>query len=96
VPEIDNDYFRKAYSRISRQVLTSGASEKVPDNSEFARQLKLALARNMNIYIDPIMIYNEVRLGITETLPLLGNLKETGHQEGASFLDGSYIPVIYK
>jgi hypothetical protein len=86
IPEINNDYFRKAYSRISRQVLTSGALETVPDESEFARQLKMCLEKNKNQYLDPLMLYNEIRLGITVTLPLFGNIKETGHQEGASFL----------
>lgn len=85
-PTIDNSYFQKAYSRISRQVLTSGASESVPDVSEFARQLKLALQRNMNTYLDPLMLFNQIRLGISDTSPLLGSLKETGHQNGASFL----------
>ncbi len=34
-PSIDQSYFKKAYGRISRQILTSGASEVVPDRSEF-------------------------------------------------------------
>lgn len=55
IEAIDNVYFSKAFSKVSRQVLTSGASERVPDVSQFARALKLSL-------------------------------KDTGHQEGASFL----------
>ncbi|MBN1699843.1 MAG: caspase family protein [Spirochaetales bacterium] len=82
----DITYFNKAYTRVSRQVITSGASETVPDNSEFALQLKLLLEKNKKPYLDPYMIYSEIRLGITRTTPLVGNLKETGHQEGASFL----------
>lgn len=83
---IDNEYFKKAYSRISRQVLTSGESEEVPDKSEFSYLLKLALEKNTSPYLDPLMLYNEIRLGIKYTTPLLGNLKDTGHQEGGSFL----------
>jgi len=32
------------------------------------------------------MLYNEVRLGVESSIPLLGALEGTGHQEGASFL----------
>ena len=85
-PEITDVYFQNAYNRVSRQVLTSGASETVPDVSEFAQQLKLALDGNTHPYVDPLMIYNDIRLGITRTTPLFGNLQGSGHQDGASFL----------
>ncbi len=86
VERITERYFRKAYARISRQVLTSGASESVPDESPFARQLKLALLGNNKPYLDTLMIYNQVRLGVPDTTPLFGNLKGCGHQEGSSFI----------
>ncbi len=85
-PEINSEYFKKAFILTSRQVLTSGASETVPDDSEFSRQLKMALKKNKNPYLDPLILYNEIRLGVTKTIPMFGHLKETGHQEGASFL----------
>lgn len=85
-PAIDNEYFKKAYGRISRQVLTSGASESVPDISPFAYQLKMSLKKNQSPYVDPLMLFNDIRLGVETTTPLFGSLKETGHQEGASFL----------
>jgi hypothetical protein len=85
-PTITNEYFKKAYSRISRQVLTSGASESVPDVSPFTRQLKLALEGNTAPYLDPLMLFNQIRLGVTQTTPLFGDLRDSGHQEGASFL----------
>ena len=85
-PTISNQYFKNAYARISRQVLTSGASESVPDESSFTRQLKLALEGNTAPYLDPLMLYNQIRLGVTQTTPLFGNLKDSGHQEGSSFL----------
>jgi hypothetical protein len=74
-PEISSEYFRNAYSRVSRQVLTSGASETVPDESPFARGLKLALEGNTSPYLDPLMLYNEVRLGTKGTTPLFGDFE---------------------
>jgi len=85
-PTITNEYFKTAYARISRQVLTSGASEAVPDESPFSRQLKLALEGNTSPYLDPFMLYDQIRLGVTQTTPLFGELKDCGHQQGASFL----------
>jgi hypothetical protein len=85
-PSITDDYFKNAYARISRQVLTSGASESVPDESAFVRQLKLALNGNTSPYLDPLMLYNQIRLGVKETTPLFGDLKDSGHQDGSSFL----------
>ena len=72
--------------RVSRQVLASGAAETVPDTSDFAFHLKSALKRNRSPCLDTIMLYNEIRLGMKSTIPLLGALGGTGHQEGASFL----------
>jgi len=85
-PTIDEQYFKRAYSRVSRQVLTSGAREIVPDNSDFAEHIKSILKRNENRLLDTLMLYNEVRLGVDSSIPLLGALQGTGHQEGASFL----------
>ena len=85
-PTISDEYFKNAYSRISRQVLTSGASESVPDKSPFTQQLKLALEGNTAPYLDPLMLYSQIRLGVTGTTPLFGDLKDSGHQEGSSFL----------
>jgi len=42
-PALDAGYFRNALRYAARQVLTSGASESVPDESEFARQFRRAL-----------------------------------------------------
>lgn len=85
-PTITNEYFKNAYARISRQVLTSGASESVPDESQFTRQLKLALEGNIAPYLDPLMLYNEIRLSVKQTTPLFGDLKDSGHEDGSSFL----------
>jgi hypothetical protein len=85
-PAIDQSYFGNAWSRVSRQVLTSGASESVPDQSEFSQQLKLALLGNTQPYLDPLMIFGQVRLGMKRSTPLFGDLKDSGHQDGASYL----------
>ena len=82
---IDDESAAKVYLLTSRQVLTSGAEEAVPDNSEFSQQLKMALQKNKEPYLDPLTLYAQIRKGVRSTLPLLGNLKDTGHQEGASF-----------
>ncbi|MBN2443220.1 MAG: caspase family protein [Spirochaetales bacterium] len=86
VDDIESDYFKRAYSLVSRQVITSGALEMVPDASSFCQMLKIVLKKNSSPYLDPMMIFNEIRLGVTETTPLFGSLKGSGHQEGASFL----------
>jgi hypothetical protein len=83
---IDHAYFQRSYALISRQVITAGAFETVPDTSTFSYMLKRVLDKNIHPYLDPFMLFNEIRLGVTETTPLIGTLKETGHQEGASFL----------
>jgi hypothetical protein len=85
-PEITSSYFRRAYTGVSRQVLTSGSSEAVPDQSDFARGLETALEGNTSPYLDPLALYNEIRRGTRETTPLFGELADCGHQEGASFL----------
>jgi hypothetical protein len=84
--DVTEEYFRGAYSRVSRQVLTSGAVEAVPDESDFAGQLISVLERNRRPVIDTLMLFNEVRLGVRGSTPLMGSLPGTGHQEGASFL----------
>lgn len=85
-PEITNDYFRNAYARRSRQVLTSGASESVPDESQFTRALIRSLEENDKPYLDPYMLFGEIRLTQTATTPLFGTLGGTDHQDGGSFI----------
>lgn len=83
-PVIDSAYFRTALSLTARQVLTSGASESVPDESEFGRQILNLLERNDEPLLDPLSMYDRLRRGVTKTLPLLGSLP--GNEEGASFV----------
>jgi hypothetical protein len=84
-PEITNAYFRRAYSRVSRQVMTSGASENVPDSSEFALRLKSALRRAESSCVDPEYLFTIVR-EVQSTQPMLGVIRGSEHQEGGSFL----------
>jgi len=85
--QITDEYFKKAYARRSRQVLTSGAEETVPDESVFTRALVRLFEENTKPYLDPLMLFNEIRLtqDLT-TSPLLGTLRDTDSQEGGSFI----------
>ncbi len=81
--KIDTSYYAQALQLTSRQVLTSGASEAVPDASEFGQQLINVLERNTEAILDPVTMYESIKRGVTQTLPLLGTLP--GNQDGASF-----------
>jgi len=83
-PTVDSAYFRRALQLTARQVLSSGASETVPDQSEFGRQLFNLLERNIEPLLDPVSMYERIRLGVTQTEPLLGSLP--GNEQGASFV----------
>ena len=84
-PVINSDYFRRAYSRVSRQVMTSGASESVPDASEFAMRLKSSLRWANGSFVDPFYLFTNVR-EVRTTQPMLGSIRGSEHQEGGSFL----------
>jgi hypothetical protein len=83
-PTINSAYFRKALQLSARQVLTSGSSETVPDESEFGSQLLNLLERNTEALLDPYSMYDRVRLGVTKSQPLLGTLP--GNEQGGSFV----------
>ncbi|MFA6505557.1 MAG: PEGA domain-containing protein [Treponemataceae bacterium] len=83
-PTVDSAYFRNALKYTARQVLTSGASETVPDESEFSRQFKSLLENNTDTCVDPLAMYDRIRRGVTKTLPLLGTLP--GQEEGGSYV----------
>ncbi|MCL2211193.1 MAG: caspase family protein [Treponema sp.] len=84
-PRIDSDYYRRAYALISRKVMTSGSSERVPDASEFIMRFKSSLIRAEGACIDPDYIFVSVR-EVKSTQPLLGVIRGSEHQEGGSFL----------
>lgn len=77
---------KESLLKISREVLTSGASENVPDNSSFARALKSALRNNKKSFLDPLTLYNQIRLSSHSSTPLFSILEGTGHQVGGSFM----------
>jgi len=86
LPQFDTEYYRTAYSFPSRQVMSSGASQEVPDTSDFARRLKSALRRAEGACIDPFKIYEQVREA-SGTTPRLAALPEsTRHEQDGSFL----------
>ncbi|MBI2192845.1 MAG: SUMF1/EgtB/PvdO family nonheme iron enzyme [Planctomycetes bacterium] len=89
--EITQEFYRKAYARMSRQVLTSGALEPVPDtgigdHSEFAFHLIRELEGNTQPYLDPLKLFANLRTGVTKTLPLMGSLRDAGHQKGGTYV----------
>lgn len=83
-PVIDSAFYRKALQLTARQVLTSGASETVPDESEYGKQLLNILERNDQSLLDPVSMYERLRLGVKQTLPLFGTMP--GNEDGASFV----------
>ena len=91
LPQITDAYFRRAYEMQARQVLTSGGSEPVSDTglggrSAFAFHLVRALERNRAPYLDPTQLYIHIRAGVKDQMPLLGNLKGAGHQDGGAYI----------
>jgi len=84
MPDINPAYFSRALQLTARQVLTSGASETVPDDSEFGRALLNLLERNDEPLLDPQMMHERIRRSVSSTLPLLGSI--SGHEDGAGFV----------
>ena len=78
-------YYVNAWKLESRQALTAGASEEVPDKSWFAYHLRRFLETNTQPYVDPEDIHVYVKRGVAE-LPLFGSLKDAGHVHGGSHL----------
>ena len=79
-----------AYLNKSRQVMSSGASELVDDESEFASRLKDTLKRTEMPYITPDYLFYQIKFVPTmrklTTEPNLSAIPESGHQVGGSFL----------
>jgi hypothetical protein len=79
-----------AYDRVSRQAMSSGASEAVVDESEFASRLKSTLLRTETPYITPDYLLSQIKEVQTtrplSTIPILAAIPRSGHQIGGSFL----------
>jgi len=85
IPRFDNEYFRSAYNIESRLIITSGASQVVPDESEFAYRLKNALIGAKEVCIDPLRLFDQVR-DVQQTKPEFGYMPNSRHKQGGSFL----------
>ena len=85
-PQIDNEYLRKAYTFTSRQVMTSGASEQVPDQSEFSAAFINTLRKNTDPLLCPSDIFPDLRRSVRKTMPMFGPLADARHQDGAEFI----------
>ena len=68
---------------IRSYYVTSGASETVPDESEFGRYFVTTLERNADPILDPYSMYDRIRANVTKTVPLLGTIP--GNEAGSSF-----------
>ena len=79
-------YYLNAWKRESRQALTAGASEEVPDKSWFAYHLRRFLEDNRQPYLDPEDIHAYVKRGVRHTVPLLGFFRDAGHVSGGGYL----------
>jgi len=79
-----------AYNALSRQAMSSGASEQVADESEFASRLKSTLLRTETPYLTPDTILSQIKDVRTArkllTQPLLAVIPGSQHQLGGSFL----------
>jgi len=79
-----------AYDKVSRQVMSSGASEEVADKSEFASRLKNILLRTETPYITPLFLCSQIIETKTQrdlyTIPILAAIPESGHELGGNFL----------
>jgi hypothetical protein len=79
-----------AYDKVSRQAMSSGASEQVDDVSEFASRLKSTLLRTETPYITPDYLLSQIKEVQTtrplNTIPILAVIPGRVHQLGGSFL----------
>jgi len=79
-----------AYNLESRQAMTSGASEEVADESEFASRLKNLLLRTETPYITPLFLCSQIievkTMRPLLTIPNLGPIPHSGHKVGGNFL----------
>jgi len=82
--------YPSAYNAVSRQAMSSGASEQVADESEFASRLKSTLLRTETPYITPDTLLSQIKDARTTrdllTQPLLAVIPGSQHQLGGSFL----------
>jgi len=93
-PTIDDAFLKKAYSRSSRQAISSGGLEPVSDagfggNSVFSHFLVATLQSNSKSYLIPSEIFGEIKSGVgrnADQLPQYGDLHNVGGQDGGELI----------
>jgi len=79
-----------AYDKVSRQAMSSGASEEVADESEFASRLKNLLLRTETPYLTPLFLCSQIIEAQTakqlSTIPILAVIPQSSHVVGGNFL----------
>ena len=79
-----------AYDSVSRQAMSSGASEEVADESEFASRLKSTLLRTETPYVTPLFLCSKIietqTMRDLYTIPILAVIPQSSHVLGGSFL----------
>lgn len=94
LPTINDAFLKRAYTRSSRQAISSGGLEPVSDagfggNSVFSHFLITALANNRSPYLIPSEIFGEIKAGVGKNanqLPQFGDLSGTGGQDGGELI----------
>jgi len=87
-PQGERLAFASLFTRKSRQALTSGALEKVPDKSKFMEAVLKQLESNTKQYYSASDLYNDIKdfvLSNTHTSPQYGILINTGSDGGEYF-----------
>lgn len=94
LPTITDNFLKQAYTRSSRQAISSGGLEPVSDagfggNSVFSHFLIAALESNRQPYLIPSAIFSEIKAGVgrnANQLPQFGDLFGTGGQDGGELI----------
>ena len=91
--KIDHEYYRWVFKRMSREIITSGELQPVADteidgHSAFAFHLIRELEGNTESWLTPGKVFENIRAGMTrsKSRPLMGVLRNSGHQDGGSYL----------
>ncbi len=69
----------------SRIVLASGYPATASNVSAFTFQIKLSLMNNEDFVLSPLVLFDEITHGMKKTVPILGDLKNSGHKAGGNF-----------
>ncbi len=70
------------YKQTSRQMISSGNVEEVPDNGQFIKNLKDYLTENKNLFFSSLDLYNYLVKNDDATTPQRGVIKDLGDSGG--------------